>query len=189
MQHKHHEEQQSKSLYCQPCSWSIQRVRELARWLHSEFFINSVSVKVRPKLRVPPGSVTIFIWFVFPPLPSQRVLSFYVCLFCLGETWAGRTIRLLSNAGHVEACNVRIRAPVFVWTTVFFILFLSCWCFRLCQHILFLLSVSILSFTPFILPASVCMTEQLRLLHPADEQWLQPAGEAAAVSIYQSRAP
>lgn len=36
---------------------------------------------------------------------------------------------------------------------------------------------------------SVCMAAQSGFLRQADEQSLQPAGAAAAVSIYQSRAP
>lgn len=86
------------ALHCQTGTTEHLLHLENARWLHSELFVNNVSVEVRQ--REPQrdwagrwGSVTIFIWFVFLPC----------CLFYLSHCTFSVWVKMWADSNHQVA--------------------------------------------------------------------------------------
>lgn len=93
------------ALCCQTSTWEHSvHLEENVRWLHSEVFINIVSVEVRQRepqrerLGQSLGSVTIFIWFVFPP---RCLFYFSHCTFSVWvKMWADSDFQVARQHWH-----------------------------------------------------------------------------------------
>lgn len=87
------------ALHCQTSTLEHSVYLENVRWLHSEVFINIVSAEVRQRepqrerLGRSLGSVTIFIWFVFPPH----------CLFYLSRCTFSVWAKMWADSDHQVA--------------------------------------------------------------------------------------